>query len=50
MGARSSVPSSAATGVAKPKSTIRVGNRGGKVVTTKKGKGIVDKVLKSFGK
>lgn len=36
--------------MAKPKSTIRVGNRGGKVVTTKKGKGIMDKILKSLGK
>lgn len=34
----------------KPKSTIRVGNRGGKIVVTKKGSGLVDKILKARGK
>lgn len=36
--------------MAKPKSTIRVGNRGGKVVITKPGKGIVNAILKKVGK
>lgn len=36
--------------MAKPKSTIRVGNRNGKIVTTKKGKGLLDKILKAAGK
>ena len=34
----------------KPKSTIRVGNRGGKVVVTKKGKGLMDRILRAAGK
>ena len=36
--------------MAKPKSTIRVGNRKGKIVTTKKSSGLVDKALKILGK
>jgi hypothetical protein len=37
--------------VAKPKSTIRVGmSKSGKVVTTKKGSGLLDKALKAVGK
>jgi hypothetical protein len=40
--------------MAKPKSTIRKGVRmtgaGPKVVTTKRGKGLTDKILKAFGK
>jgi hypothetical protein len=37
--------------MAKPKSTIRVGvSKSGKVVTTKKGKGFLDKALKALGK
>lgn len=33
--------------MAKPKTTIRYGNRGGKVVTTKPGKGITSKIIKA---
>lgn len=38
--------------MAKPKSTIRVGvnRKTGKVQTTKKGKGLLDKALKAIGK
>lgn len=36
--------------MAKPKSTIRVGNRGGKIVTTKKGTGVLNAILKKAGK
>lgn len=36
--------------MAKPKSTIRVGQRGGKIVTTKKGKGLINAALKALGK
>ena len=36
--------------MAKPKSTVRVGNRKGKIVVTKPGKGILDKILKKVGK
>lgn len=38
--------------MAKPKSTIRKGfnAKTGKVQTTKKGKGLLDKVLKAIGK
>jgi hypothetical protein len=37
--------------MAKPKSTIRRGvNKSGKVVTTKKGKGLLDRALKAIGK
>jgi hypothetical protein len=35
----------------KPKSTIRVGTtKAGKIVTTKKGSGLLDKALKALGK
>jgi hypothetical protein len=38
--------------MAKPKSTVRVGvsKKTGKIVTTKKGSGLVDKILKGMGK
>lgn len=36
--------------MATAKSTIRVGHRNGKIVVTKPGKGLVDKVLKKLGK
>lgn len=36
--------------MAKPKSTVRVGLRDGKVVVTKPGKGFTHKILKKLGK